>query len=296
MARRRKTFIDSSALTAIVPVLALLPAWLSAMSLIWVVVAIPFDTSYVTFIGTAALASVVMFLPATQRIFVTRMLGVRTPERDERRRLDTAARMVLAAARTPKRRFVFAIDESSDVNAFACGGHILVVSSFALDNLDDDELLGVVAHEFSHHLGAHTVGLSFAQWFSLPVLLFARLGEFTRKVARSPLRRLEAMEGAARHIARGLDVVLRGFSWLFGATLVTAQRLNDLVGRDAEFHADRRVVELGFGRQLSRALTHVAARDGSSIGRSRHERIFSSHPPARTRIARIEALLRSPSR
>lgn len=296
MARRRKTFIDSSALTAIVPVLALLPAWLSAMSLIWVVVAIPFDTSYVTFIGTAALASVVMFLPATQRIFVTRMLGVRTPERDERRRLDTAARMVLAAARTPKRRFVFAIDESSDVNAFACGGHILVVSSFALDKLDDDELLGVVAHEFSHHLGAHTVGLSFAQWFSLPVLLFARLGEFTRKVARSPLRRLEAMEGAARHIARALDVVMRGFSWLFGATLVTAQRLNDLVGRDAEFHADRRVVELGFGRQLSRALTHVAARDGSSIGRSRHERIFSSHPPARTRIARIEALLRSRSR
>lgn len=296
MARRRKTFIDSSALTAIVPVLALLPAWLAAMSLIWFVVAIPFDTSYVTFIGTAALASVVMFLPATQRIFVTRMLGVRTPERDERRRLDTAARMVLAAARTPKRRFVFAIDESSDVNAFACGGHILVVSSFALDKLDDDELLGVVAHEFSHHLGAHTVGLSFAQWFSLPVLLFARLGEFTRKVARSPLRRLEAMEGAARHIARALDVVLRGFSWLFGATLVTAQRLNDLVGRDAEFHADRRVVELGFGRQLSRALTHVAARDGSSIGRSRHERIFSSHPPARTRIARIEALLRSRSR
>lgn len=296
MARRRKTFIDSSALTAIVPVLALLPAWLTAMSLIWVVVAIPFDTSYVTFIGTAALASVVMFLPATQRIFVTRMLGVRTPERDERRRLDTAARMVLAAARTPKRRFVFAIDESSDVNAFACGGHMLVVSSFALDKLDDDELLGVVAHEFSHHLGAHTVGLSFAQWFSLPVLLFARLGEFTRKVARSPLRRLEAMEGAARHIARALDVVMRGFSWLFGATLVTAQRLNDLVGRDAEFHADRRVVELGFGRQLSRALTHVAARDGSSIGRSRHERIFSSHPPARTRIARIEALLRSRSR
>jgi Zn-dependent protease with chaperone function len=295
VARRRKTFIDSSALTASVPVLALLPAWLTAMSLIWVVVAIPFDISYVTFIGMAALASVVMFLPATQRIFVTRMLGVRTPERDERRRLDTAARIVLAAARTPKRRFVFAIDESSDVNAFACGGHILVVSSFALDKLDDDELLGVVAHEFSHHLGAHTVGLSFAQWFSLPILLFARLGEFTRKVARSPLRRLEAMEGAARHIARALDVVLRGFSWLFGATLVTAQRLNDLVGRDAEFHADRRVVELGFGRQLSRALTHVAARDGSSIGRSRHERIFSSHPPARTRIARIEALLRSRS-
>ncbi|MFM7093412.1 MAG: M48 family metalloprotease, partial [Actinomycetota bacterium] len=287
MARRRKTFIDSSALTAVVPVVALLPAWLAATSLIWFVVSIPFDTSYVVFIITTALASVVMFLPVTQQIFVTRMLGVRTPDREERRRLEVAARMVLAAARTPKRHFVFAIDESGDVNAFACGGHILVVSSFALDNLDDDELLGVVAHEFSHHLGAHTIGLSFAQWFSLPILLFARLGEFIRRIARSPLRRLDATSGIAHHVARALDVALSGFSWLFGATLVTAQRLNDLVGRDAEFHADRRVVELGFGRQLSRALTHVAARDGSSVGRSRHERIFSSHPPARTRIARI---------
>lgn len=296
VARRRKTFIDSSALTAVVPVVALLPAWLAATSLIWFVVSIPFDTSYLFFIITTALASVVMFLPVTQQIFVTRMLGVRTPDREERRRLDVAARMVLAAARTPKRHFVFAIDESGDVNAFACGGHILVVSSFALDNLDDDELLGVVAHEFSHHLGAHTIGLSLAQWFSLPVLLFARLGEFMRRTARARLRRLAATSGIARHVARTLDVALSGFSWLFGATLVTAQRLNDLVGRDAEFHADRRVVELGFGRQLSRALTHVAARDGSSVGRSRHERIFSSHPPARTRIARIEALLRSRSR
>jgi Zn-dependent protease with chaperone function len=117
-----------------------------------------------------------------------------------------------------------------------------------------------------------------------------------RRTARAPLRRLAATSGIAQHVARTLDVTLSGFSWLFGATLVTAQRLNDLVGRDAEFHADRRVVELGFGRQLSRALTHVAARDGSSVGRSRHERIFSSHPPARTRIARIEALLRSRSR
>jgi len=294
--RRRRTFIDPAALTAVVPVLALLPAWLTAMSLIWFVVSIPLDTPYFFFVTTAAFASVVMFLPVTQRIFVTRMLGVRAPDREQRRRLDTAARMVLAAARTPERHFVFAVDESSDVNAFACGGHILVVSSFALDSLDDDELLGVVAHEFSHHLGAHTIGLSFAQWFSLPVLLFARLGEYTRRVARSPLRRLAGTAGIARHSVRLIDHGLRGFSWLFGATLTTAQRLNDLVGQDAEFHADRRVVELGFGRQLSRALTHVAARDGSSVGRSRNERIFSSHPPARTRIARIEALLRSRSR
>lgn len=296
VARRQKNFLDSAALTAVVPVIALLPAWITAMSLIWLVASVPLDISYALFMLVSALASVVMFLPFTQRVFVTRMLRVRFPDREERRRLDAAARMVLAAARTPQRRFVFAVDESNDVNAFACGGHILVVSSFALDKLDDDELLGVVAHEFSHHLGAHTVGLSFAQWFSLPVLGFARLGDLVRRIAETPLSRLGDSDGVVRHLSRILDVALRAFSWVFGATLVTAQRLNDMVGRDAEFHADRRVVELGFGRQLSRALTHVAARDGSSFGRGRHERVFSSHPPARTRIARIEALLRSRSR
>ena len=266
------------------------------MSLIWLAASLPFDPPYATFMIVAALASVVMFVPLTQRIFVVRLLGVRRPDRDEQRRLDTAARMVLAAAGTPRRRFVFAIDETDELNAFACGGHILVVSSYALAHLDDEELIGVVAHEFSHHLGAHTIGLSFAQWFSLPVLLFARLAELLRRISRVPVRRLDESSGIASYIARAFEALLEGFAWLFGATLVAAQRVNDLVGRDAEFHADRRVVELGFGRQLSRALTHVASRDASSVGRSRLERIFTSHPPARTRIARIEALLRSRSR
>ena len=80
---------------------------------------------------------------------------------------------------------------------------------------------------------------------------------------------------------------------MFNSTLSVARNVNDFVGRDAEFFADRRVVELGFGRQLSRALAHVAPRDEGTIGRSRLDRVYSSHPPARTRIARIDALLRS---
>lgn len=291
--RRRKGTIDSAAFTAIVPVLALLPAWFASMSLLWLVTSVFFDTPYAAFMFVAALGSVVMFLPLTQRLFVTRMLGVRNPDDHERRRLNGASRIVAAAAGTPQRRFVFGVEETREVNAFACGGHILVVSSFALTALDDEELTGVVAHEFSHHLGAHTIGLSLAQWFSLPVLLFARFGDVCTSVAAGPVEKLRSRPGAERHLARVIEAGLAGFSWLFNATLLVAQRLNDFVGRDAEFRADRRVVELGFGRQLSRALTHVASRDVSAIGRSRTERVFSSHPPARTRIARIEALLRS---
>lgn len=274
------------------PVVALLPAWFAATSLIWLVASIPFDPPYAVFMAVAVLGSVVMFVPFTQRVFVTRLLGVRDPDAVELRRLTSAARIIVAAAGTPRRRFVFAVEESNDVSAFACGGHVLVVSSFALANLDDEELIGVVAHEFSHHLGAHTIGLSFAQWFSLPVLLCERAATRLRRIADKAGRNRRT-SGAEAWIGRALTTLLGGFSWLFGSALTAAQRLNDIVGRNAEFHADTRVVELGFGRQLCRALGHVASRDESVVGRSRLERIYSSHPPARTRIARIEALLRA---
>ena len=292
MAAKRQR-LDAAALTAALPVIALLPAWFASTSLVWLVVSVVFDAPYVLFMGIVALGSVVMFLPFTQRVFLNRLLGVRPPNVDELRRLTAATRMVVAAAGTPRRRFVLAIDDSDDINAFACGGHVLVVSSFAVKNLDDDELTGVVAHEFSHHLGAHTIGLSFAQWFSLPVLLCARIGDTAHSIARRPLRRLAGRGRYGPLLAKVIGFFLAAFSWVFNSTLAAARNLNDLVGRDAEFHADRRVVELGFGRQLARALAHVAPRDGTAIGRSRLDRVFSSHPPARTRIARIDALLRS---
>ena len=259
----------------------------------WLVVSIPFNPPYATFMVVVALGSVVMFVPYTQKIFLTRLLGVRPPNDNELRRLAAAARIVLASAGTPRRRFVFAIDESNDVNAFACGGHVMVVSSFAVAHLDDNELTGVVAHEFSHHQGAHTIGLSFAQWFSLPVLICARFGDVVRRSAVRPLQHVKNHGTVGPFFARVVAFLLDAFSWVFHSTLLVAQRLNDFVGRDAEFHADRRVVELGFGRELARALTHVSVHDGSAIGRSRLERVYSSHPPARTRIARIEALLRA---
>ena len=289
--------IDSSALTAVVPVLAILPAWFVATSLCFLAADSVFDPGYATFMTVAALGAVVMFLPITQRLFVTRLLGVRTPTPIESSRLDAAVRIVAAAAGQPRRRFILAIDESSDVNAFACGGHILVISSFAIEHLDDNELVGVVAHEFAHHQGAHTIGLSFAQWFALPVVAFARLGFQLRTFAEKQRERAESRPGGRSDVStyfiRSVSAALNGFALLFQASLLASQNLNNLVGRNAEFQADRRVVALGFGRHLAHALTHARSNDRSSINRSWHERIFSSHPPARTRIARIEAMLRS---
>jgi Zn-dependent protease with chaperone function len=61
-------------------------------------------------------------------------------------------------------------------------------------------------------------------------------------------------------------------------------------------------VTLGFGKELSAALSRFTFSHQNAQQESRtlrlakkqwHEKIFSSHPEARTRIARIEAQLRT---
>jgi Zn-dependent protease with chaperone function len=288
--------VESSAFTAAIPVLVLLPAWIIATFLIFLCLSPFTSVGYAAFVVIAALASVVMFLPLTQRLFVTRMLGVRLPTPNELRKLEPVVRTVARAARVPHERFVLAVDDGDDVNAFACGGHILVVSSYSLTNLTEHELAGVVAHEMSHHLGAHTIALSIGQWLSLPVVACARVGFVLQRVASRTEIHLRRKSRALSLLGRAVIALVTGIAWIFESALLAAQMVNNVVGKEAEFQADARAVRLGFGRQLSGALGHVMSRGGSARPRNWRDRIFSSHPPARTRIARIEAQLRARER
>ncbi|NDC45437.1 MAG: hypothetical protein EBZ55_05030 [Actinobacteria bacterium] len=124
-----------------------------------------------------------LFLRPVQRAIFTRVLGARRANADELVRLSEAWNVVAEAHGIPRQRFVLAVVDSDDLNAFACGGHLLVVSSYAARNLTHEELTGVLAHELSHHLGSHTVGLTFAQWMSLPIIGLARLGTTLRDMS-----------------------------------------------------------------------------------------------------------------
>jgi hypothetical protein len=53
---------------------------------------------------------------------------------------------------------------------------------------------------------------------------------------------------------------------------------------------------MGFGRELAGALRHVLASGTGARPVGWRARLAASHPPARTRVARIEALLRHPAR
>ena len=142
------------------PVVALLPVWLIAIGLIWLPLGMASDVSYFFFASMVMLFGVILFSRPVQRIVFARMLGARPPTSRELLALQPAWNIVSQANHFSSNRFVLAVVDSDETNAFACGGHLLVVSSYAIDHLRQDQLTGVLAHELSHHMGGHTVALS----------------------------------------------------------------------------------------------------------------------------------------
>ena len=294
MARSRSSqrlrHADGSALTALAPVVALLPAWAVTIAIIWWITSPLHDISYLVFAVVALLLGAALFIRPVQQFVLVRLLGARTPSREERDRLQRAWLIVAQASHVPASRFILAIADGDEVNAFACGGHLMVVSSYAVNELDHDELCGVLAHELSHHLGLHTVALTISQWLSLPVVMFAQLGFMLQNVAdvASNTLRVKSLDVLGRMVAGTMTIV----SWVFIADLSLARYLSNAAGKGAEFRADRNAVELGFGKQLSRALRRVIDEGRDDRPTNWRDRIVTSHPPARTRVARIDAYQR----
>jgi Zn-dependent protease with chaperone function len=284
--------IESSAVAALAPVLMLLPVSLAALFVFWYPLHLVWDVSY-TWFALGYLASViVLFVKPVQVSVLARLLGARRPTRDERARLDTAWRSVLQAAGLPARRYVLAVLPADELNAFACGGHLVVVTSLAIDALPRDELAGVLAHELSHHLGFHTVALTIAQWLSVPVLVLSRIGFFLQNVAAAATTSYASHSAALTAIGRVVSALLTAVSWVFLSGLLAANAVGNLAGRGAEFQADHRAVAMGFGSELSSALRRVIALGGGERPRTWRERLATTHPPALTRVARIEAIRR----
>lgn len=291
IAKRR---IDSSAITAIAPVVALLPIWLISTAVFWIPFGLFGGVSYVLFAVALLLLGVVLFSRPVQRLIFARLLGARSPTPTEFTKLDPAWGSVAQVNHFSPDRFVLAVADGDDINAFACGGHLLVVSSFAIDNLETDELAGILAHELSHHLGGHTIALTIAQWMSLPVIALARVGFSLQRVAQAAANMFADRypTRVVRITGRVVTGCLSGIAWIFLSGLLVAQSWGNVVGRSSEYQADARAVEMGFGRELLSALKRVVASGHGEVLHGWHFVVLASHPPARTRIARLEAVLR----
>ncbi len=274
------------------PVVALLPVWLIAIGLIWLPLKLISDVSYFFFSSMAMLFGVVLFSRPVQRIVFARMLGARQPTPHELLALQPAWNVVSQANHFLPNRFVLAVVDSNETNAFACGGHLLVVSSYAIEHLRQDQLTGVLAHELSHHMGGHTVALTISQWMSLPVVGLARLGIWIRNSAQRATSKFTEQYVAARFFVQALTTLLTAISYLLLSGFKAAQVLNSKVGRASEYRADARAAQMGFGHELVSALRNVDKHEVQKGMRLRPTLSTSTHPPAGTRVAKLEALLK----
>jgi Zn-dependent protease with chaperone function len=291
--RRGQRTIETSALAAFAPTVMLLPVSLVALAVFWFPVRLVSELSYTWFALCYLAGAVLLFIKPVQVIILTRAMGTRRPSRDERAVIDTAWRSVLQAARLPSDRYVLSVLPADELNAYACGGHLVVVTTLAIDTLPRDELAGVLAHELSHHLGLHTVALTFTQWIGLPVMVLARVGFYLQNVATAATSSFASHSAALTALGRSAAAILTAISWLFLSGLIAANAIGNVSGRAAEFQADQRAVSLGFGAELSSALRRLIALGGGGRPHTWRERLAATHPAALTRVARIDAARRA---
>jgi Zn-dependent protease with chaperone function len=294
--RRHSRQLEASAVAAIGPVLVITPFCLLALLVIWVFVRMLWDVPYWWFALGYVLGAVLLFIRPVQALVLTPLFGARVPSEAELERMAPLWRDLAIANSLPADRYILRVLPSDELNAFACGGHLVVVTTFALDELPRRELAGVLAHELSHHLGLHTVGLTIGHWLSLPVVLLARVGFWLQNVATAATDSFAGDSVALTLFGQLVAGILDVLSLPFVAALYAADALGNVVAHRSEFQADRRVVRMGYGRNLSQALRRVISLGGGQRPVGWRARLAASHPPARTRVARIDAMLRHPAR
>lgn len=293
---RRSRQIERSAVTALIPVAALVPFWLLAMIVVWLPLRAAFDVPF-WMVPSAWLAlGLLLAVPRVQVAVLGVFFGTRRPVPEEVAVIAPIWRDLAAAANLTRYRYAIRIIDSDELNAFACGGHLVVVTSFAFEKLTQRQLAGVLAHELSHHLGLHTAALTIGHWLSLPVVLLARVGFYLQNVARAATASFASHSAALTALGRVVAGVLTAISWVFLAALYASDALANLFGHRSEYEADRRAVRMGYGRALADALRVVIDHGGGQRAVGWRARLATSHPPARTRVARIEAMMRHPSR
>jgi Zn-dependent protease with chaperone function len=257
--------------------------WLTGVRFWWVVVGF-------------LVAGLLLFVRPIQVLVLTPLLRARRPTVEEAEVIEPLWAQIAQANGLPANRYVVRVLPTDELNAFACGGHLVLVTSFAVHDLTRPQLQGVLAHELSHHLGLHTVAITIGHWLSTPVVLLARVGFFLENVGRAAAGSFGERSPLIAAVGSVAAVVMHALSWIFTAALRGSDALGNLVGHASEFEADRRAVRMGFGRELASALRALLAHGTGGRPVGWRARLAASHPSARTRVARIEALMRHPAR
>lgn len=238
---------------------------------------------------------------------VAQMVGARKVSRDtsdphEKQLINVVDEMSIASGVTVPQ--VFIMDEEQGINAFAAGYKpneaIVAVTRGTLEELDRDELQGVVAHEFSHILnGDMRINIRLMGVLHGILIIGMVGGYLLRSMSYSRHRSSDGKNGGAVLII-GLALMIIGYTGVFFGRLIKAA-----ISRQREFLADASAVQFTRNNQgITDALKKIGKIDDGSLIENPHAEELShmffgesyrpafsgwlaTHPPLIDRIKRL---------
>lgn len=169
------------------------------------------------------------------------------------------------------------------INAFAMGKHTIAITRGAMATMTEDELKGVIAHEFGHIVNGDTKALLIKvvgnMIFSLMV--------FCLKLVLSGFRLLLGIFTQNQAI----DFFIGGLRLMLDIAVIVFMFAGDIIlsinSRVGEYLADEYASMAGYNGELTQALYLLQKMDmGGDIKLT--DKIRSSHPNLEKRIARLE--------
>ncbi|MCJ8277459.1 MAG: M48 family metalloprotease, partial [Bdellovibrionales bacterium] len=246
------------------------------------------------------------------------LINSATKDIHERKLLNVVTEMSLAAGIVPPP--VYVLKGQTGINAFAAGltpsDSVIGITDVALEELNRDELQGVVAHEMSHIFNGDTrLNVRLISYLA-GIVTIGLVGRMLLEVVfrtgryRSTGRSRRSSSGGSSKGAGQLYIVLivAGVSlWIIGSVgTFIGQMIKAAVSRQREFLADASAVQFTrYPQGIAGALAKISNSSSYIYGAKAEEMshmcieqphaaffvtgaMFSTHPPIDQRIARID--------
>jgi len=176
------------------------------------------------------------------------------------------------------------IEENGNINACALGRRTICITTGALNALNEDEILGILCHEFGHHINSDTFVLLFLNCgggiLSLLLLCISIINALLNGIIR-------AMYNKYGNESKLIIYGLRFIKWLANLITKPIEWILMAYSRRQEYKADSVAYDCGYGNELIEGL-YTISNFSSHEPIGLMEKLKSSHPDLKDRISKLE--------
>ena len=178
------------------------------------------------------------------------------------------------------------LQDIMSVNAFAIGSHTIILTKGAVATFSEDELRGILAHEFGHIVHGDTIAVLLNTvgngFFAIFICLF-RIISTAIEILTGTFERSGFIKSLFKVTRIFLDMLIMFFMFI-------GQAILSMNSRKSEFLADQFAYETGYGSELVSAL-YLFQRMSLSEKMTVKERLQATHPIFAWRINKMETLI-----